>query len=96
MVKNICLFIFSDPEIVFLLCFVCWDAEIMFLHFLSIFDKDHGNVSFHGKKLGDMVPILLIKNVLLTFQIEQNGTFLDNFKDDYCELLWDIFMHYDV
>ena len=30
-----------------------------------------------------MVPILLVKNVLLTFQIEQNGTFLDNFKNDY-------------
>ena len=30
-----------------------------------------------------MVPILLVKNILLTFQIEQNGMFLGNFKYDY-------------
>ena len=40
-------------------------------------------MSFHGNQIGDMVSILLIKNVLLTFQMEQNGTFWDNFKEDY-------------
>ena len=34
-------------------------------------------------QIGDMVPILLVKNVLLTFQMEQNGMFLDNSKYDY-------------
>ena len=32
MVENTFLLIFSDPEIVFSLCFVCSDPEIMFLH----------------------------------------------------------------
>ena len=50
---------------------------------MSIFDNNYGNMGFHGNQIGDMVPILLVKNVLLTFQIEQNGTFLDNFKYDY-------------
>ena len=36
-------------------------------------------MGFHSNQIGDMVPILLVKNVLL----EQNGTFLDNFKYDY-------------
>ena len=36
-------------------------------------------MGFHGNQIGDMVPILLSKNILLTFQMEQNGTFLDNF-----------------
>ena len=40
-------------------------------------------MGFHGNQIGDMVPILLAKDVLLTFQMEQNGTFLDNFKYDY-------------
>ena len=40
-------------------------------------------MGFHGNQIGDMVPILLAKNVLLTFQMEQNGTFLDNFKYDH-------------
>ena len=45
--------------------------------------KNYRNIGFHGNQIGDMVPILLVKNVLLTFQMEQNGTFLDNFKYDY-------------
>ena len=40
-------------------------------------------MGFYGNQIGDMVPILLVKNVLLTFQMEQNGTFLDNLKYDY-------------
>ena len=40
-------------------------------------------MSFHGNQIGDMVPILLVKNILLTFRIEQNGTFLDNSRYDY-------------
>ena len=40
-------------------------------------------MSFHGNRIGDMVPILLVKNILLTFRMEQNGTFLDNYKYDY-------------
>ena len=40
-------------------------------------------MSLHGNQIGDMVPILLVKNVPLTFQMEQNGTFLDNSKYDY-------------
>ena len=31
-------------------------------------------MGFHGNQIGDMVPI---------FQMERNGTFLDNFKYDY-------------
>ena len=50
---------------------------------MSIFDNNYGNMGFHGNQIEDMVPILLVKNVLLTFQMEQNGTFLDNFKYDY-------------
>ena len=40
-------------------------------------------MSFHGNQIGAMEAILLLKNVLLTFQMEQNGTFLDNSKYDY-------------
>ena len=40
-------------------------------------------MGFHGNQIGDMVPDLPVKTVLLTFQMEQNGTFLDNFKYDY-------------
>ena len=40
-------------------------------------------MSFHGNQIGAMVPILLVKNILLTFQMEQNETFLDNSKYDY-------------
>ena len=40
-------------------------------------------MGFHGNQIADMVPILLAKDVLLTFQMEQNGTFLDDFKYDY-------------
>ena len=40
-------------------------------------------MSFHGNQIGDMVPILPVKNVLLTFQMEQNGTFRDNSKYEY-------------
>ena len=39
-------------------------------------------MGFHGNQIGDMVPILLVKNVLLTLKMEQNGMFLDNFKYD--------------
>ena len=46
---------------------------------MSSFDQDYGNMSFHGNQIGDMVPILLVENVLLTFQMEQNGTFLDDY-----------------
>ena len=38
---------------------------------------------FHVNQIVDMVPILLVKDVLLTFQMEQNGTFLDKSKYDY-------------
>ena len=50
---------------------------------VSIFDKNYRNIGFHGNQIGDMVPILLVKNGLLTFQMEQKGTFMDNFKYDY-------------
>ena len=52
---------------------------------MSIFCEDYLNMSFHGNQIGDigLVPILLVENVLLTFQMEQNGTFLDNSKYDY-------------
>ena len=40
-------------------------------------------MSFHGNQIGDMVPILLVKYILSTFQMEQNGTFVDNSKYDY-------------
>ena len=47
---------------------------------MSIFDKSYGNIGFHGNQIGDMVPILLVKNGLL---MELNGTFPDNSKYDY-------------
>ena len=50
---------------------------------MSIFETNYGNLGFHGNQIGDMVPILLMKNSLLTFQMEQNGMFLDTFKNDY-------------
>ena len=50
---------------------------------MSIFDKNYGNMSFHGNQIGQMVPILLVKNVLLTFRMEQNRTFLDDFKYEH-------------
>ena len=40
-------------------------------------------MGFHGNQIGHMVPILLVKNVLFTFQMEQNETSLDDFKCDY-------------
>ena len=50
-------------------------------------------MGFHGYQIGDMVPILLVKNILLTFQMELNGTFLGNSKYDYWilhkKLVWD-------
>ena len=55
----------------------------MFLHSCPIFYKDYQNISFHGNQKEAMLPILLVKNVLLTFQMEQNGTFLDNSKYDF-------------
>ena len=50
---------------------------------MCIFCEDYLNMSFHGNQRRDIVPILLVKNVLLTFQMEQNGTFLDNSKYNY-------------
>ena len=51
------------------------------------------NKSFHGNQIGDILAILLLKTFFLTFQIDQNGTFLDNFKYDYWilheKLVWD-------
>ena len=57
MVKNTFLLIFSDPEIVFSLCFVCLDPEIRFLHLCSFLIKNYGNMGCHGNQIGCMVPI---------------------------------------
>ena len=70
MLKNTLLFICCDPEIVVLLCFVCQDPEIKFLYLCPFFV--YLNMSFRGNQIGDIVPILLVGNVLLTFKIEQN------------------------
>ena len=43
---------------------------------VPIFDKDHMNTCFHGNQIVDIVAILL------AFQIEQNGTFLENSEYD--------------
>ena len=40
-------------------------------------------MGFHGYLIGDMVLILLVTNILLTFVMEQNRIFLDKFKYDY-------------
>ena len=40
-------------------------------------------MGFHINQIADMLPILLVKNVLLTFQMEENRTVLDDFKYDY-------------
>ena len=60
-VKSTFLFIFSDPESVFSLCFVCSGPEIMSLQLCPFFIKDYGNMSFHGNQIGDMVQILQTK-----------------------------------
>ena len=49
----------------------------------SIFDKNYGNMGFYGNQNRRYGTNLPVKTVLLTFQMEQNGTFLDNFKYDY-------------
>ena len=41
------------------------------------------NLSFHGNQRGGIVAISLLKNILLTFQMEPNGTFWVNSKYDY-------------
>ena len=50
---------------------------------VPIFHKDHMNMSFHGNQLESIVAILLSKNILLAFQMEQSGTFLENFEYDH-------------
>ena len=63
-VRSTFLFIFSDPEVLFPLCFECKDCRIMFskscLFFLY---KDHMNMSFHGNQIEDIVAILLPKKI---------------------------------
>ena len=83
MVKYTFSLIICDPEIVFSLCLACKDPEIKFSHVCQFFIKIMGIWVSMVTKIGDMVPNLPVKNVLLTFQMEQNGTFLDNFKYDY-------------
>ena len=51
----------------------------MFSYVSPFFDKDHMNFSFHGDQIGEIVAILLQKNILLTFQMEENGTFNETF-----------------
>ena len=55
MVKNTFLLIFSDPERVLSLC---WYAKILKSSFYTCvhFSKTYGNMGFHGKQIGDMVP----------------------------------------
>ena len=45
---------------------------------MSIFDKDCVHMNSHGNQKEGKVAILLLKNIPLTFQIEQNGMFLKN------------------
>ena len=40
-------------------------------------------MSFQGNQIGDICAKFTCKNVLLIFQIEQNGTFWDYSKYDY-------------
>ena len=56
-----------------------------------IFDQNYGNMGFHGYQIENIVPILLVKNVLLTFQMEQKGMFRGNFNYDYWILHTKIF-----
>ena len=51
--------------------------------FAPIFLKDHKNMSFHGNKMEIYSSNFPAKNVLLTFQMEQNGMFLENSKYDH-------------
>ena len=61
MVENTFLFIFSNLEEVFTLCFQCLDLEIMFSHLCPFFIKIIMNMSFHGNQIGVMVAILVLK-----------------------------------
>ena len=74
MLKNTFLFIFSVPEIIISLCFVCLDPEILFSHlcpfsriffgiWVSMVTSRRYGANFTGE------------NILLTFQMEQNETF---------------------
>ena len=42
---------------------------------VSIFCKDYLNMSFCGNQIGNIVPILLVENVLLTFQMDKMERF---------------------
>ena len=45
---------------------------------VSIFYEDHMNMSVHGNQIEDIVAILLPTKILMSFQMKQNGTFLEN------------------
>ena len=60
-------FIISDPEVVF----------PFFFKMLTIFDKDHMNFPWQPNRKNS--SNFTAKNVLLTFQMEQNGTFYETF-----------------
>ena len=50
---------------------------------MPIFDKDYMNIGFHGNQIDDNYSSnFTAQNVLLAFQMEQNGTFLENFEND--------------
>ena len=46
------------------------------------FNKDDMNMSFHGNQI-EASSNITAKNVLLAFQMKQNGMFLENFEYDH-------------
>ena len=53
------------------------------LQSVTIFYKDLMNMSFYGNQRGIYSSNSAAKNVILAFQMEQNGTFLENFEYDH-------------
>ena len=57
--------------------------KLKFFH-LPIFNKDYVNMSVHGNQIGDIIySNFTTENVLSKFQMEQNGKFPENIRNDY-------------
>ena len=57
--------------------------KLVFQMCAFFFYKDHMNMSFYGNQIRYIRANFTAKNVLLTFQNDKNGTFLENVKYHY-------------
>ena len=75
-VKSTFTFIISDPEVVFRFCFKCLDPELCFpmcVHFRSRSYEFEFPLQPNRRNSSNFTA----KNILLTFQMEQKGTFYE-------------------